>query len=555
MNKKKIGLGPFLKEVGKRIDGLSKEELKAILLMKAKNLKPTERGSFLAGLSPEKKTEVVVEEGTLLTDIDDFVKRIEDGKYSHGWGWDDEIHDEREWGDESWVDEMDELFDRTDDVFLSGNMEFACHAYGKLLKAFHMGEETGHFPGQLSSTEMVKTDLDETRTRYLRALYETIHKKERAKVIFKEIDDLRYIGDSDFDLKTIEDAIPAKPEGWGQFLEDMKGILLESVLAQNMRASGYVKNLDMLCSIIFELEGLGGLSMLAKEHGNKLHKVYLVWISKLQEAGKDREAVEAYQQSLEVIPLQTRIRAEISDLAAQSAGKINAGNLVFEMHKEAFFSSPNIKRLLSLRESAMELGRLNVMEEVVDFLGKYQGKHSFINNPDELLVQAYILTKDYEKMWDVATKGEPLGWSGANSSQAVAVSFLLISSVRGMALKSNSAIKKIWIGNEIYEDEQNKRFEEVVEKDILSKDISEEERIRHIKWANSAIEKRVDAIVSNKYRGSYDKAALLLVGCVEALNLLGRSTEAQAFFDKIRSRYNRYSAFQQEIKKLLSDKG
>jgi len=551
MKKEKRGLGSFLKEVEKQIEGLSKEEIKAILLMKAKNLKPTEREFFLAELSPEKKAEVAADDDTLLTDIDDFVKHIEDGKYSTGWGWDDEIHDEREWGDESWADEMDELFERTDEVFLSGDIKLACQAYGKLLKTFHMGEETGHFPGQLSPTEMVETDLDEARARYLRALYETTHKKERARVIFEEIKNLRYIGSSDFDLKTIEDALTTKPEDWGQFLEDMKGISLEGVLAQNMRALGYVKNLDMLCSIIFELEGLGGLSRLAKEHGNKLHKVYLVWISKLQEAGKDREAVEAYQQSLNVIPPQTRIRAEISDLAALSAKKIKDENVLFEMHKEAFFSSPDIGRLLSLRESAMSSGQLKVMEEVVSFLEEHQGKHSFISNPEELLVQAYILIENYEKMWDVTSKGEPLGWSGYNSSQAVAVPFLMVSSVRGVPLKSDSVVIKVWRGKEGYEDEQNKRFKAVVEKDILVKDISGEERIKQIKWATSVVEKRVDAIVSNKYRGSYDKAALLLVGCVEALNLLGRPTEAQIFFDNIRTRYNRHSAFQQEIKKLL----
>ncbi len=551
MKKENIGLGPFLKEVEKRIDDLSKEEIKAILLIKAKTLKPAERESFLAELNPKKKAEVVIDEETLLTDIDDFVKRIEDGKYSTGWGWNDEIHDEREWGDESWVEEMDELFDRVGEIFLSGNMKLASLAYGKLLKAFHLSEETGHFPGQLSATEMVETDLNEARTRYLRALYETINKKERANIIFKEIDDLRYIGSSDFDLKTIEDALPNKPDDWGQFLVDLKEIILKNVITQKDSSWGYEKNFDMLCSIIFELEGIEGLSKLAREHGNKLHKAYLVWISKLQGAGKDREAVEAYQQSLKVIPTQTRIRAEISDLAARSAMKVKDENMVFEMHKEAFFSSPDIGRLLSLRESAMSLSRLKVMEEVVGFLEKHQGKQSFINDSEKLLVQAYILTEDYEKMWDVASKGKPLGWSGANSSQATAIPFLMVSSVRGMSLKSNSAIIKIWRGREDYEDEDNKRFKEIVEKDILSKDILGEERIKQIKWACSAVEKRVDAIVSNKYRGSYDKAALLLVGCVEALTLLDRYTEAQTLFDRIKARYNRHSAFQQEIRRLL----
>lgn len=550
MKKEKMGLGPFLKEVEKQIDGLSKEELKAILLMKAKNLKPTEREFFLAELSPEKKAEVAADDDTLLTDIDYFVKRVEDGEYSHGWGWDDEIHDEREWGDESWADEMDELFDRTDEVFLSGDIKLACQAYGKLLKAFHMGEETGHFPGQLSSTEMVETDLNEARSRYLRALYETTHKKERAKIIFDEIEDLKYIGFSDFDLNTIRDALSTKPEEWEEFLEDFKEILRKTVITQNDSSWGYEKNFVMLCELIFETDGIDGLARFAKEYGNRVHKSYLVWIKKLQETGKDNEAIEAYKKGLEVIPPQSRIRAEISDLAAQSAKKVKDENMVFELQKDAFFSSPDIGRLLSLRESAKRLGRINVMEEILGFLEKYYEKKSSISNLEKLLVQAYILNEDYEKMWDLAKKAKPLGWSGYNSSQAVAVPFLLISSIRGKPLKLNSSVLKIWKGKEGYADDEDKRFKKIVEEDILTRDISEEERIKQMKWASSSVEKRVDAIVSNKYRGSYDKAALLLVACVEALNLLGMTAEAQTFFDKIKYRYTHYSAFQREIKNL-----
>lgn len=550
MKKEKMGLGPFLKEVEKKIDGLSKEELKAILLMKAKNLKPTEREFFLAELSPEKKAEVAANDDTLLTDIDYFVKRVEDGEYSHGWGWDDEIHDEREWGDESWADEMDELFDRTDEVFLSGDIKLACQAYGKLLKAFHMGEETGHFPGQLSSTEMVETDLNEARSRYLRALYETTHKKERAKIIFDEIEDLKYIGFSDFDLNTIRDALSTKPEEWEEFLEDFKEILHKTVITQNDSSWGYEKNFVMLCELIFETDGIDGLARFAKEYGNRVHKSYLVWIKKLQETGKDNEAIEAYKKGLEVIPPQSHIRAEISDLAAQSAKKVKDENMVFELQKDAFFSSPDIGRLLSLRESAKRLGRINVMEEILGFLEKYYENKSSISNLEKLLVQAYILNEDYEKMWDLAKKTKPLGWSGYNSSQAVAVPFLLVSSVRGKPLKLNSSVLKIWKGKEGYADDEDKRFKKIVEEDILTRDISEEERIKQMKWASSSVEKRVDAIVSNKYRGSYDKAALLLVACAEALNLLGRTAEALTFFDKIKYRYTHYSAFQREIKNL-----
>lgn len=124
--------------------------------------------------------------------------------------------------------------------------------------------------------------------------------------------------------------------------------------------------------------------------------------------------------------------------------------------------------------------------------------------------------------------------------------------VRGIPLKINSSVLKIWRGKDGYFDDEDKRFKKIIEEDILTKYISKDGRMKQIQWARSAIEKRIDAIVSNKYRGSYDKAALLLVGCVESLNLIGKSTESQTFFNKIKARYNRHSAFQQEIRQLLS---
>ncbi|MFH1825254.1 MAG: hypothetical protein ABH873_08560 [Candidatus Firestonebacteria bacterium] len=568
----KIGLGPFLKEVEECINNLSKEEIKSMLMEKARNTKPDERHLFLseiksAMLDRLKNNSSVSQDGisnsvlehdkklnesekdVLLNDIDDFVKEINEGEYSQGWGWDDEIHDEREFGDESWVDEMDNLFDRTDDIFLSGDMEGACCSYGKLLKAFHLGEESGHFSGQSSPEEMVSTDVSEAKNRYLRALYEITDKKNRAETIFKEIEDLAYIGAHDFNLNVIEEALPAKPENWDIFLMDMKKILLREVIKDVGTRWGYGENnFNMVCYIIEKLEGIKGLEKFAEEYGEKVYKAYLVLVTKLYELQMYRESLESYQKGLKVIPTQNFIRAQISDLAAKSAESIKDKETAFNAYKEAFFSHPSLKRLLALRKSSNELCKANIMEDVVDFLEKHQWKGSFIDNSKTLLIQSYILTEKYDKMWEVTKKEEPLGWSFGDNSQAIAVPFLLMSCVRKMSLKSNSAIKKVWDWNRFDDDKSD--FKNIVEREILSKDISLEERIKQVEWVKITIEKRIDAIVSNKHRGSYDKAALLLFGCTETLNMLDKSDEAQSFFNKIKLRYNHYSAFQREIKSL-----
>lgn len=110
---------------------------------------------------------------SLSADIEFLTGELADGKYYHGFGWDDEIRDERSFGDESWVPAMDSLFARANAVFLGGNMQQAREAYAALFQAFHLDEEVGTFCGQVPAVEMIRTDLREAGARYLRAICHT----------------------------------------------------------------------------------------------------------------------------------------------------------------------------------------------------------------------------------------------------------------------------------------------------------------------------------------------------------------------------------------------
>jgi hypothetical protein len=68
-------------------------------------------------------------------------------------------------------------------------------------------------------------------------------------------------------------------------------------------------------------------------------------------------------------------------------------------------------------------------------------------------------------------------------------------------------------------------------------------------------QRRVDAIVSNQHRGSYDKAALLLAACVELLRRLGQAQEAAARLDEARERFARHRAFQIELQAAVRRMG
>jgi uncharacterized Zn finger protein len=67
-------------------------------------------------------------------------------------------------------------------------------------------------------------------------------------------------------------------------------------------------------------------------------------------------------------------------------------------------------------------------------------------------------------------------------------------------------------------------------------------------WCLDVTKRRVNAIVSNQHRGSYNRAAVLLAACAETLRLRGNNREAQALLDESRQRFPRQRAFQTEIK-------
>ena len=88
-----------------------------------------------------------------------------------------------------------------------------------------------------------------------------------------------------------------------------------------------------------------------------------------------------------------------------------------------------------------------------------------------------------------------------------------------------------------------------------SMQLSAEQEKVYMKWCKDEIGLRIDAIVSNKYQGSYGKVARLLVAAAEALANKGEKEEAMDFIKKYRSKYPRHRAFPSEAVQALQTSG
>lgn len=196
-----LGLGPFLSELESRLRALSAQELSAALLAHAECLPALERTSFLeiftsveppsGGDEAGRGTTVAAvsagaDDEMLIADIKAFEGRLGSGVYVQGWGWDEDLHDERSFGDESWADEMDDLLGGAETAFLDGDLDLARIAYEPLLKAFERHAEG--FCGPEEPERMLSTDVGEAKARYLRAVYETTPPSERADTLFEEME-------------------------------------------------------------------------------------------------------------------------------------------------------------------------------------------------------------------------------------------------------------------------------------------------------------------------------------------------------------------------------
>jgi hypothetical protein len=89
-----------------------------------------------------------VDSDPLLADIDDFADRVEAGDFFQGFGWDDEIHDECSFGDETWADEMADYFHAVHEAFTTGDLGTARAAYRKLFDTLDLDDEARPLVGR-----------------------------------------------------------------------------------------------------------------------------------------------------------------------------------------------------------------------------------------------------------------------------------------------------------------------------------------------------------------------------------------------------------------------
>ncbi|HCS47741.1 MAG TPA: hypothetical protein DIW61_05605 [Candidatus Aminicenantes bacterium] len=579
---KTLTLKEFITALNARIDRYTHEELKEIILAQGMALAPRERALFLDKfvLQEKKKGKAQVgkkdrneAEGFLLKEIESFGRRVEEYEFTDGWGWDSRYGDERAWGDDSWAAEIDDLFDRVCTIYKNGNHQTARKAFESLLDIYREGQEEGKLSGY-DHDEMIETNIGEAKLKYLRCVYLTETSPDRPQAIWSALSrftddasDLNIHGMIHVDMEELPQ-LEDFGQRWPEFLKKQEVSSLSAALVREA---------------VRLFQGIRGLETLAAEDGLKYPGAFLEWLEALRATDKYDEMVRAASLGLERLPAGLWIRSKIADYLHEAAIRLNKKALIGRSLKEALMADPCLERLLNALDYAENREeRKKILDENLAFIEvndkkqsrertwQYDRQPDFFEKevPGDLGLQCRLLSGNYEMAAAAMEKSKPLGWSSGEDPGVLGVPFFLVAKwnperrlTANLAELWNEATDPLTltdydIEGDVAEDRPGRRqpektaprFRKYLEAVLKEMPLRAADKERYSVLAEKIACNRIVAIVGNKRRKSYWKAAELLLAVAEVYWSNDRRNDGQALIDRVKDKYRRHSAFRDELR-------
>lgn len=327
----------------------------------------------------------------------------------------------------------------------------------------------------------------------------------------------------------------------------------------------YLKNKDeelaakLLADILLSYDDIEKLSEVAKETIKVHPSIYLVYCEKLFDKGEYGKIVELGKMAIELIDIKLKIRSDILNIAVAAAEIIGdrLSKSIFAM--EAFYSNSNVINYIKLFDTDnYEENVSKGAEYIKNIINPHYRKNVYNFEKQENSISLdtkniiCFFNMQFENIQEKCNKDKNwLGWS--NSFKGIAIPlFLLMLDKRNYYSKAGRKLiigiqYKILFNRKNYE----RSFEEyfLIWKENLK--ISNEKYEEYISWCEKQVKGRVDAITGGNYRGSYYKAAELIVQMGEVLEANGKTNGKMLTVEYYKKLNSRKSAFKAEIDELI----
>ena len=564
MGESRIALKPYLQTIAGYCDTLSKEELTDIIISLAKDVPTSGRVGFLQRVEsclPGRRTAIMPEPGEveqILNDIQalresikERISSIEDGTYwedTDDWGDDEYYDDDPDYIGEDQVEELGAFLGDAESLFMNDRLEDARKVYEALFSLINEIKEDAYLsPGP-------EGDIRESRARYCRCVYETSDSDKRLDEFVEamEVDLFDPYNEDEYndEYPMMQDVIDAKP---GE-MEDIESFLLgwKKVLASSeTRARSAV----LLLEAVNRLEGIKGVSKLAKKWKNTHPQGYLFWLDILRKEKDQKGVIRVSTEALKALK-EGRFRERVAEFVIDAAEKLNDAKQLLIGKRERLFSYVSDQNLLDfVCEATKQDARDKEVQKAINF---FKARESL--DEEGLYVKTLLVSGKLASAVSMVKNEKSVGWSHGSSAGVVFGSVLSVlaghSAKAGAIktlLKSYANSVSVYSGRfSINESTSASFYDEIVE-GLKQKKNTKSEAAKSFSWAERIGKKRIDHIVSNKYRGAYERAAQVL-GCLgEAYMAMDKKGNAEEILHKYyNEKYNRFSAFRREVKAVVT---
>jgi hypothetical protein len=558
----KMAFGPYLKKIEEICRPLSREELQGIIMSMAREARVHERNSFIEKLEAclpgvqRKQNSALVDEDVfdgieaLKESILERIELIEDGEYQELEDFDDydSFNDEPEEVSQEQMDELESYFDDAGQYFLNGKLETVRKIYEAL---FALIEET--------EIKHLLFDMNilEDRARYCRCVYELTAGPHRVDAFLKamnpDFEDSALTSSKDY-YPTLNDVIDTLAEplpDFEIFLPEWEAVLSQPGIPGFRRARLWLEAVSFRND--FER-----ISELAKQWGDQQPYGYIFWLEQLEPRKSWTETAAVSREALSIISPGEQ-RAKVAGHLITAGEQLDDKELILEGKRELFFSTPTYHSLIIfINEAEKNNLRQQELDKAAEYLDQAEDR---IHSKDDMLITALIMGGRIKQAFTRSKDAAPVGWSYSSSSGLLFSSALYLYSRMNDKCSVTSTLMEDYADRDFFgifdydfSDQYDLKGEclRQVTKGLAMSKLSDAELKKYFQWAVKLGEKRINHIVSNKYRKAYGRAAKVLVAMAEAYAANDDNKKAASVLKKYYYElFNRFSAFRSEVRGVL----
>ncbi|MBW2590372.1 MAG: hypothetical protein JRD71_06590, partial [Deltaproteobacteria bacterium] len=511
MKKTKIALKPYLYKITEYCSALSNKELTDVIISLAKDVPTLDRVKFLEKIEPSlpghastmiPETDLVEhilkDIEALKESIEERIDSIENGSYwddPDDWEDDGYYDDEPDYISQDQANELESFFNDAENLFMRDRLEDARKVYEALFKLISYIKESAYF--SLGHD----IDIREARARCCRCVYETTDMDKRldefAAAMEIEVSVPYDENEYDKDYPLLQDVIDARTgemDDISSFLTAWKNVL--AIKGTKGRPA------VLLLETVNRLEGINGVSRLAKKWKNNQPQGYLFWLDILKMENDQKGIIKVGTEGLKALK-EGRFRERVAEFMIDAAGKLNDAKQLMLGKQERFFSHTSDQNLLDLLDEAIKQDlRVRELGVVINY---FKSSKSMDDDQKALYVKTLLMAGQLDTAFAMAKKEKSVGWSYHSNAGVIFGSVLsLLAGHSEKAVTIKTLLKGYANQRSVYserfsvDDEMGTSFYEEIISGLKQKKFTKAKRTEYLAWAEKIGKRRIEHIVSNK---------------------------------------------------------